>query len=191
MLTHGQIWFAVDALASRFELSPSGLAKKAGLDPTSFNKSKRKTSDGRERWPSTESLAKILAATETTLQDFVNLVEYSGRSGFAEDTAAPDFQVNMPEALAKDDQTRAIQLNEDHYAPFYNKGTTILVSSESKLKPGQKALFTLANGSIRIGIIYKTSAKKIEAEILYKKKHKRILLKQDIASVVRIVWVSQ
>src|SRR6266404_5715861 len=53
MLTHGQIWTALDRLAERSGLSPSGLAKSAGLDPTTFNKSKRITSDGRERWPST------------------------------------------------------------------------------------------------------------------------------------------
>ena len=58
MLTHAQIWSAIDGLAKRYELSPSGLAKRAGLDPTTFNKSKRITPDGRARWPSTESVAK-------------------------------------------------------------------------------------------------------------------------------------
>ena len=62
-LTHEQIWTALDRLAERSGLSPSGLAKRAGLDPTTFNKSKRITSDGRERWPSTESVAKALGAT--------------------------------------------------------------------------------------------------------------------------------
>ena len=57
MLTHDQIWNAIDRLAARAGLSPSALAKRAGLDPTTFNKSKRITPDGRERWPSTESVA--------------------------------------------------------------------------------------------------------------------------------------
>jgi len=52
MLTHNQIWTAIDRLAARAKLSPSGLAKKAGLDPTTFNKSKRVTPEGRQRWPS-------------------------------------------------------------------------------------------------------------------------------------------
>ncbi len=63
MLSHDQIWGAIDALAERYRMSPSGLAKRAGLDPTTFNRSKRVGADGRERWPSTESLAKVLAAT--------------------------------------------------------------------------------------------------------------------------------
>ena len=43
MLTHGKIWTAIDALASRYGLLPSGLAKRAGLDVTAFNPSKRVT----------------------------------------------------------------------------------------------------------------------------------------------------
>ena len=46
-LTHNQIWTALDRLAARAKLSPSGLAKRSGLDPTTFNKSKRITPDGR------------------------------------------------------------------------------------------------------------------------------------------------
>src|SRR6185295_6378770 len=74
MLTHAQIWSALDRLAARSDLSPSGLAKRAGLDPTTFNKSKRITPDGRARWPSTESLAKSLQATGVSIDDFVSLI---------------------------------------------------------------------------------------------------------------------
>src|SRR5260221_9089093 len=91
-LTHDQIWTALDRLAERAGLSPSGLAKKSGLDPTTFNKSKRITPDGRQRWPSTESVAKSLAATGTSIDTFVKLIEDSHRNdaqsvpliGFAE-----------------------------------------------------------------------------------------------------------
>jgi hypothetical protein len=38
MFTHTQIWGAIDDLAHDHALSPSGLAKKAGLDSTSLNK---------------------------------------------------------------------------------------------------------------------------------------------------------
>ena len=75
MLTHDQIWVALDRLAARAGLSPSGLAKRAGLDPTTFNRSKRVTSDGRERWPSTESIAKALAAADSSMATFVTLID--------------------------------------------------------------------------------------------------------------------
>src|SRR5881409_612418 len=80
MLTHGQVWAALDRLAERAGLSPSGLARRAGLDPTTFNKSKRVTADGRTRWPSTESVAKALAATGTTMETFLRLIEETGRT---------------------------------------------------------------------------------------------------------------
>ncbi|MEW6122096.1 MAG: helix-turn-helix transcriptional regulator [Pseudomonadota bacterium] len=75
MLTHGQVWGALDRLAAQHGLSASGLAKKAGLDPTAFNKSKRITADGRPRWPSTESIAKVLAATGARIEDFTALLD--------------------------------------------------------------------------------------------------------------------
>ena len=78
MLTHAQIWNALDRLAARAGVSTSGLAKKAGLDPTTFNKSKRITPDGHARWPSTESVAKSLAATGTPIDVFVQLISDSG-----------------------------------------------------------------------------------------------------------------
>ena len=80
MLTHAQVWSAIDRLAARAGLSASGLAKRAGLDPTTFNKSKRITPQGRARWPSTESIAKALAATGTPFDAFVALIEPAGGS---------------------------------------------------------------------------------------------------------------
>lgn len=75
MFTHAQIWDGIDRLAVSFGYSTSGLAKKAGLDPTSFNKSKRFSSEGKPRWPSTESLSKVLGVTGTTMSDFIALVQ--------------------------------------------------------------------------------------------------------------------
>lgn len=72
-LTHAWIWAALDQLAANHNLSPSGLARLAGLDPTAFNRSKRVTGEGRLRWPSTESLAKVLDATGTSLNDFADM----------------------------------------------------------------------------------------------------------------------
>ncbi|WHO73003.1 helix-turn-helix transcriptional regulator [Rhizobium sp. BT03] len=75
MLSHDQIWGAIDRLAERHELTPSGLARRAGLDPTSFNKSKRLSADGRLRWPSTESIAKVLDATGASVEQFLAFLQ--------------------------------------------------------------------------------------------------------------------
>ena len=81
ILTHAQIWTAIDALGERYGLTPSGLARKAGLDPTTFNRSKRETPSGRQRWPSTESIAKVLAATGAGLDEFMSLVTANSAAG--------------------------------------------------------------------------------------------------------------
>ena len=72
MLKHSDVWRAIDALAVDHGFSPSGLARRAGLDPTTFNKSKRITAEGKKRWPSTESIAKILHATGASLGEFLS-----------------------------------------------------------------------------------------------------------------------
>src|SRR5256885_16952899 len=101
ILTHGQVWTALDRLAERAGMSPSGLAKRSGLDPTTFNKSKRITSDGRERWPSTESVAKALAATSSSIDTFVQLIGDTARAvqsvpllGFAQAGSSGHFDDN-------------------------------------------------------------------------------------------------
>jgi phage repressor protein C with HTH and peptisase S24 domain len=73
-MRHDDIWRAIDALAAENGLSASGLARRAGLDATAFNPSKRIGGDGRARWPSTESVAKVLAATGTGFEAFAALV---------------------------------------------------------------------------------------------------------------------
>src|SRR3954449_12352095 len=78
MLTHKAIWRGIDMLAAKNHLSASGLAKRAGLDPTTFNKSKRTTKQGKPRWPSTESLSKILDATQASMAEFVSLLDDGG-----------------------------------------------------------------------------------------------------------------
>ena len=82
MFIHDDIWKAIDRLATTFGYSPSGLAKKAGLDPTTFNRSKRHSAEGKPRWPSTESIAKILSVTGVTMTEFTSFIEES-RSGTA------------------------------------------------------------------------------------------------------------
>ncbi|MBB3656147.1 phage repressor protein C with HTH and peptisase S24 domain [Rhizobium sp. BK650] len=78
MLSHDQIWGAIDRLAEGHDLTPSGLARRAGLDPTSFNKSKRLSADGRLRWPSTESIAKVLEATGASMEQFLGFMRPVG-----------------------------------------------------------------------------------------------------------------
>src|SRR4051794_19276805 len=153
-LTHNQIWTALDRLAERAKLSPSGLAKRSGLDPTTFNKSKRITPDGRARWPSTESVAKALAATGISIDTFVSLIEDSSRAvsqavpliGFAEAGAGGYFddggfplgkgwdEITLP--AVNDEHAYALEISGSLMEPVYRDGDVVIVSPSAPVRRG-------------------------------------------------------
>lgn len=65
------IWRAIDRTAQAHGLSASGLAKMADLDPTAFNKSKRLSRHRKPRWPTVETISKVLNGVGDSLEDFV------------------------------------------------------------------------------------------------------------------------
>lgn len=75
MFSNEELWNAIDALARDNNMSPSGMARAAGLDPTTFNKSKRKSKYGQPRWLSFETLSKVLKLTNTTLSEFARYID--------------------------------------------------------------------------------------------------------------------
>lgn len=137
MLTHQKIWEAIDQLARDNSLSASGLAKKAGLDPTSFNKSKRRAADGKLRWPSTESLAKILSATKTSMREFIELIETPVNAAVrsAQDYPTEQLIPNAPLSLSSkrkllllDDQKAVkAELFDETGKPFSSEASWFMV----------------------------------------------------------------
>lgn len=73
-MEHDILWQAIEDIAKHNGLSCSGLAKKSGLDATTFNKSKKFSSDGTPRWPSCCTIAKIIRAMNITMYDFADFV---------------------------------------------------------------------------------------------------------------------
>src|SRR5204862_6888008 len=165
-LTHHQIWTALDRLAERSKLSPSGLAKRSGLDPTTFNKSKRITPDGRARWPSTESIAKALAATSVSVESFVSLIgESNGAAqavpliGFAEAGAGGYFddggfpvgkgwdEIAFP--AVNDDHAYALEVSGNSMEPAYRDGTISMVSPASPIRRGDRVVVKPKDGDGR------------------------------------------
>jgi len=166
MLTHHQVWRAIDALADRHNLSASGLAKIAGLDPTTFNKSKRETPDGKLRWPSTESLSKVLQATGSTLEQFVALVEngvrsrvsirlvpliglaQAGNAGYFDDAGFPAGagweEIAFPEL--GDPHAYALEINGESMLPVYRDGDRIIVSPQASTRRGDRVVVKTADG---------------------------------------------
>jgi phage repressor protein C with HTH and peptisase S24 domain len=209
MLTHAQIWAAIDRLAARAGLSPSGLAKKAGLDPTTFNKSKRVTPDGRARWPSTESVAKSLAATSTTVNEFVSLITDTGRAavqavpliGFAEAGTGGYFddggfpvgkgweEIAFP--AVNDEHAYALEISGDSMKPAYRDGDVIVVSPAATVRRGDRVVVKTTDGEVIVKELRRKTTKSIELRSLNSEHRDRTLQMSNVLWVARIMWASQ
>ena len=209
MLTHAQIWSALDRLAARAGLSPSGLAKKAGLDPTTFNKSKRITPDGRARWPSTESVAKSLAATGISIDQFVSLITDStpaaaqavpligfaeaGDGGYFDDGGFPVGkgwdEIAFP--AIEDEHAYALEISGDSMQPAYRDGTVIIVSPAAPIRRGDRVVVKTKDGEVLAKELKRKTAKTIELKSLNADHPDRALSSDEVLWVARIVWASQ
>jgi phage repressor protein C with HTH and peptisase S24 domain len=208
MLTHDQIWGALDRLAERAGLSASGLAKKSGLDPTTFNKSKRVTPEGRERWPSTESVAKALAAANVSIDSFTQLIEDSPRTvqsvpllGFAQAGAGGYFtdggfpvgrgwdEVGLPSV--NDEHAYALEISGDSMKPAYRDGDIIVVSPGAQIRKGDRVVVKTRDGEVMVKELKRRTAKTLELSSLNPNHVDRTLAATDVDWIARIVWASQ
>ena len=211
MLTHPQIWRAIDALAARHGMSPSGLAKIAGLDPTTFNKSKRGTASGKLRWPSTESIAKVLAATGASLEDFVALVsETSGRAGrlrmvpligmaqagthgYFDDAGFPAGSgwedIAFPDIA--DEHCYALEITGDSMLPLYRDGDRIVVSRNEQVRRGDRVVVKTKDGEVMAKILARQTANLVELHSLNPAHPPRQIDMKDVDWIARIIWASQ
>ena len=210
ILTHAQIWSALDRLAARAKLSPSGLAKRAGLDPTTFNKSKRITPDGRARWPSTESVAKSLAATGVSIDAFVALIGDSqsgnaahavpligfaevGSNGYFDDGGFPVGKGWDEIAFPKvnDEHAYALEISGDSMHPAYRDGDVIIVSPAAPVRRGDRVVVKNKKGEVRVKELKRQTAKILELKSLNAEHPDRTLPLEDVDWIARIVWASQ
>jgi phage repressor protein C with HTH and peptisase S24 domain len=209
MLTHTQIWTALDRLAARAGLSPSGLAKRAGLDPTTFNKSKRRTPGGRARWPSTESVAKALAATGTGVDHFVQLIVDTDRSavpavpllGFAQAGTGGYFddggfpvrtgwdEVAFPGVT--DENAYALKISGNSMLPAYRDGDLIIVSPAAPVRRNDRVVVRTRDGEVMVKELKRKTAKTVELRSLNAEHPDRSLEASNVLWVARIVWASQ
>jgi phage repressor protein C with HTH and peptisase S24 domain len=207
-LTHDQIWAALDRLAERAGMSASGLAKKSGLDPTTFNKSKRVTPDGRERWPSTESVAKALAATHSSIDSFVQLIGDTARTartvpllGLAQaETNGAFGNGGFPagkgwEAMAlpaiDDEHAYALEISGDQMRPAYRDGDVIVVSPATPIRRGDRVVVKTIDGEVLVKELKRRTAKTLELQSLNPAQADRTLAAADVEWIARIVWTSQ
>ncbi len=207
--SHRQIWAALDALAERHGLSASGLARKAGLDPTTFNPSKRASPGGRQRWPSTESIAKALFATGEGPGEFLALAEERdgvarrrvpaiGLADAAKDgsfdaagrpTGPAWAEIAFPAGL--DDACYALKISGGSLAPLFRDGEFLIVSPHAPARPGDRVAVRTLEGELLIAELKDQNARTLELKPLDGGSSDRVLAREEIAWMSRIIWVSQ
>jgi phage repressor protein C with HTH and peptisase S24 domain len=209
-LSHARLWSALDALARREGLSASGLARRAGLDPTAFNPSKRMGpgTPPRPRWPSTESLNRILEVTNVTLAEFAALADdaaprvatapligmaQAGQDGFFDDAGLPTGegwdQTDLP---APRDSLFSLRITGDSMVPLYREGDRVLVDRErGDVRRGDRVVARTVAGETLAKEIGGLTARTVTLTSINPDYPPRIILRADIAWMSRILWVSQ
>lgn len=216
-LSHTEIWTAIDALAKRFDMSPSAMAKLAGLDPTSFNRSKRGEGESRPRWPSTESLAKVLEATGVGFSEFAALTERAPRLdphpnprpnprtvpliGFAQAGAEGLFDENGAPSGAGWDEidfpgpaeegVYALEISGDDLTPIFRDGDRILVSPTAPPRRGDRVVVRTTGGELLIKEMARVTARSVELASLKRDGADLTLDLTEVVWIARILWASQ
>ena len=208
MLTHADIWQTLDRLALSLSTSPSGLARQAGLDPTTFNKSKRTSPSGKERWPSTESLSKVLAVIGWSFEEFARFSDgdpargptlplighaQAGDSGYFDDSGFPVGsgwdEVNVPGR--GDRNAYCLQIAGDSMAPVMRAGDRVVVSPNETVRRGDRVLGKTLEGEFMAKELHRISETQVELISVNPDYDDRILPKTQIAWIARIVWIGQ
>lgn len=217
MLSHEQIWGAIDRLAERYALTPSGLARRAGLDATSFNKSKRLSQDGRLRWPSTESIAKVLDATGASLEQFLGFLRsgemsaqgispagssipligfaQAGAGGFFDDGGFPAGQgwdmVEFPAATGHEAGIYALEIQGESMLPLYRDGDILIVEPGAQIRRNDRVVVKTREGEVMAKVLLRQSARSIELMSLNPEHPNRSFDLADVEWIARIIWASQ
>jgi phage repressor protein C with HTH and peptisase S24 domain len=212
-LSHTHIWAAIDALAAKFNVSPSGLAKMAGLDPTSFNRSKRVSGEEppRARWPSTESLSKLLEATSVKFSDFALLAEgrldqkgvpligfaQAGNDGYFDDQGYPLGQgwdeISFPSHPSNElSGMYALEISGDSMLPVYREGDRIIVDPHAQnFRRGDRVVVKTTSGEVLAKELRRITARAVELCSLNPAYDDRTIDREKVAWMARIVWASQ
>ncbi len=215
-MRHEDIWRAIDALAAEHGLSASGLARRAGLDATAFNPSKRTGVDGRARWPSTESVAKVLSATGTGFESFASLVtgapalSRSGRAaiarripliglaqaggdGFFDDGGYPVGggwdEISVPDV--PDPNAYALEISGESMEPVFRDGDVVIVSPGAPVRRGDRVVVRTRQGEVMAKELLRQSARRVELASLNPAHPNYSFDLAELAWMHRIIWATQ
>ena len=209
-LSHAKLWKALDALARREGLSASGLALRAGLDATSFNPSKRfgPGDPPRPRWPSTESLTRILEATRLSLGEFADLADdavqaattipllglaQAGADGFFDDAGLPTGdgwdQTDLPRPR---DGLFSLRISGESMVPLYREGDRVIVDRlGADVRKGDRVVVRTREGETMAKELAGLTARTVTLGSINPAYPPRAIARRDLDWMARILWVSQ
>jgi phage repressor protein C with HTH and peptisase S24 domain len=168
--------------------------------------------DGRERWPSTESVAKVLEATGESMENFLaggtflhmggmeahqtvpllGLAQ-AGVGGFFDSAGFPAGQgwdeVSLPSP--GDPGIYALEIQGDSMLPLYREGDRVVVSPTEQVRRGDRVVVKTREGEVMAKILHRQTAKQIELHSLNPAYEPRVLELVDVEWVARIIWASQ
>ena len=211
MFSHKQVWSAIDTIADRYGFSASGLAKKSGLDPTSFNPSKRHGPDGRPRWPTTESIARVLDASGASVEEFMDLLSgrkgqapkrrqipliglaQAGKGGFFDDSGFPVGaswdEIDAPGVV--DPNAYALEIAGDSMLPVYREGDIVIVSPSISVRKGDRVIAKTRDGQVMAKILQRQTSRTVELASFNPAHESKTYEMKEIDWIARILWASQ
>ncbi|MDF1748397.1 MAG: S24 family peptidase [Alphaproteobacteria bacterium] len=208
------IWLGIDHLADQVGVSPARLARMAGLDQAVFSAGRRRKPDGELRWPSMESLAKVLQVSNVSLGDFVNYMhgDPSTRSGFKLPTLSLDKAENeqnydedgFPSGTVwdyvefpdlQDPHCFGLIVKSNQYEPVYREGDLLVCAPGISVRRGDRVVYRLRNsltghGGLFIGTLLRQTPYTIDIGPLNRDNPETIQA-QHISWLTRIAWARQ
>ena len=207
-MKYDTVWSAVDNLAKSLGMSPSGLATKSGLDSTTFNRSKRKRPDGKNRWPSLDSLNKVFEFCNITFEEFykygetdnppenLNTIPYIKLSGVSKREYCQDGEICTAnwETICFPDGTKnlyAMEIDNTDYAPLYKFGTTLILAKHSEIRRNDRVAVFKKDGAFLLAEFIRRKPRTLELQNLNAPEESFSENIDDILFLSRIVWASQ
>lgn len=204
-----EVWRGIDHLADEIGVTPARLAKMAGLDQAVFSAGRRKRPEGGLRWPSMDSLAKVLDVADISLGDFVNYMygNPDTKAGFrlpvqtltnAGDADQYDMD-GLPTGRAwdrvafpdvQDPDCFGVIVDCDDYEPVYRQGDMLVCAPGVSVRRGDRVIYRRTDAGLEVGMLMRQTPFTVDIAGPDAQNIETIPA-QDISWITRIAWARQ
>lgn len=203
------IWRGIDRLADDQGITPARLARYAGLDQAVFSAGRRRNNRGDLRWPALESLARVLAITNTSIADFVGFMhaDPASRAAFripvmAFDKAAqaryydedgfpagPAWdRMDFPDL--QDRRCFGLVVDSDDHLPVYRPGDILICAPGMSMRRGDRIVYKRGELGLSIAALVRQTPFRVDLASLDGTQSESYPAR-DISWISRIAWARQ